>query len=298
MYLLTCLKKLFGSLTFWAGVLGTAVICMLSGVYFNPQNGQTESVIAIYSHYTKEALLQNVQFSFHSIFSAGLGSWLKLFMPVIVSIAVVNIKLDEQGSGIWRFTEHRIGKWKYHIGTCLFYLLSGGLTLLFGYGLFGLIVYLLFPPLSEYPVEQMQYYLDNAFWQESIMQKLYLSGGLPLTVVMQLAEIFLYGAVGTAVSLLLSSFADNKYVIICTPFFLKYVLNQFCTKLIYSAYADQAQPKEWLGEIASIIDPEAVTNILSYSHHIVIVLLLNVGVVLLSGILYCVIRNRRESYGL
>ena len=291
MYLTVCFRKLLRAPLFWVGAAGSAVICLFTGVYRNPVTQDSETVLYVLTHYTKTAMQQDVQLCADLVFRSGIGSWLPMFMPVIVSMAAVGIRLDEQNSGVWRFAEPRTGRQRYHLGTALFFLLAGGLTLLLGYALYGAVIFSCFPHISDYPAEQGGQILMSLFSPESIMSRVYQAGDTALTAAVQLFEIFLYGASGAAASLLLVSFIQNPYVVICTPFFLKYALNGICNKL-FAVSAEQQTAA--FDKAANILTPESLLLICSYPQNMAWVLTLHAAVMLGAAVLYCVIRNRRE----
>lgn len=295
MYTLTCFKKLLVSPAFWATVLGTTVICMFSELYRDPQSGSAKTVIEMYLQYTRNAFLADPKLCSYSVFKTGFGGWLTMFAPVLVSLSSVGICADELKSGMWRFTLHRIGSARYSIGSCAFILLSGGLTLTLGYGLFGIFSAVMFPPLSAYPAESVSLFTETTFFRESAMSSIYQIGGFPLCTAAQLAETFFYGVVCSAAAMLLSAVSENKYVVICTPFFLKYGLNQLSTVLSYKAIEDPMNFNENLLKFANTINPDAASSFLSSSENTLGIIVVNTAFVICLSVLFCVIRIRRSK---
>lgn len=291
MYLVTCFKKLFRSPAFWLSVAATAVICMFSELYRDPQ-GKTKNVIEMFMQYSKNAMLSNVELCSYSVFIRGFGNWVAMFVPVIVSIASINIFVDERKSGIWRYELHRTGRTRYSIGGCLFILLSGGVVLTLGYALFGALAVIMFPPLSAYPEESAELFVEMYFSQ-GVMSGIYRSGGLLLCSAAQLAEVFFYGAVCSAAAMLLSAVSENKYIVICAPFFLKYALDQLSTLLLVKAIEDSAESNKELMNFAQIIDPDASKSFLSDTEHLLAVIIVNAAYLLILSALFCIIRIRR-----
>lgn len=293
-YLISCFKRLLYSPAFYAAAVGTAVICMFSPIY-DPKSGEFENILYVYTHCTKSELLTSTWSSSYSVFKEGLGGWLSMFSPVIAAIASVGIKSDERTSRVNRFFIQRTGRSKYNVGSCLFYLLSGGITVSLGYGLFAIAVYLGFPHISEYPAENAAFYMETAFEQGSIMEDLYKLGGEGLTVFAQLLEIFVYGIVCSAIPVAASVFTDNKYVIVCTPFFLKYAANYLSLLLTSWSYRDPWNPNEALAQIGSVINPDAVTTVLSYKNNLVQILLLNTVLVAAASLFFCICNQRKQN---
>ena len=293
MYLVTCFKKLFRSPVFWLSVVGTAAICMFSELYTDPR-GETKTVIEMFMQYSKNAMLGDTRLCSYNVFITGFRGWITLFVPVIVSLSAVGIYVDERKSGMWRLTLHRTGRVKYSVSGGLFILLSGGLALTLGSGLFAALTAIMFPPLSAYPAESVSVFSEFMFRQGTPLYEIYQAGGLPLCTVVQLAETFFYGTVCSAVAMLLSAFCENKYVIICIPFFLKYALDQFSTSLFVKSVDDPSGFNEKLSNFSEIIDPDAANSFLSYSGDTLgKIILINAGFVMILFVLFCIIRMRR-----
>lgn len=293
MYLVTCFKKLFASPMFWATVVGTAVICMFSELYIDVQTNASETVIGMYAKYTSEAMLADTSLCSYGVFTAGFGNWAAMFAPVLAALASIGICIDERKSGMWRFALHRTGRVRYGISGCLFILISGGLALMLGYALFGILAAIMFPPLSAYSSESAEMFLEFAFRHGSPMSELFSAGGLPLCVTAQLAETFFFGAVCSAAAMLLSSICENKYVIICIPFFLKYSLSQIASVLSFKATEDPMSTNEKLLNFANLIQPNGANSFLSYTENSLLTAILNAAFLAISAAVFCIIRVRR-----
>lgn len=295
MYFVTCFKRLFRSPMLWLSALGTAAICMFSELYVTPQ-GETKTVIEMFMQYSKNAMLADVKLCSYNVFVTGFRGWLTLFVPVIVSISVVGICIDERKSGMWRLTLHRTGRIKYSISGGLFILLSGGLVLVLGSGIFAALTAIMFPSLRLYTAEDVSFFTGLMFRQGTGMYGIYMAGGLPLCAAVQLAETFFYGMVCSAAGMLLSVLCENKYVIICIPFFLKYALDQFSTSLFLKAADDPMGYNERLSNLAELIDPDAANSFLSYpGDQPGMIVLINAGLVVILFSLFCIIRIRKAD---
>lgn len=295
MYFVTCFKRLFRSPMFWLSVAATAAICMFSELYTDP-HGETKTVIEMFMQYSKKAMLADVKLCSYNVFVAGFRGWLTLFVPVIVSISAVGIYIDERKSGMWRLTLHRTGRIKYSISGGLFILISGGLVLTIGSGIFAALTAIMFPSLRLYSPEEVSFFTGLMFRQGTGMYDIYKAGGLPLCAAVQLAETFFYGMVCSAAAMLLSVLCENKYVIICIPFFLKYALDQFSTSLFLKAADDPMGYNERLSNLAELTDPDAANSFLSYpGNQPGMIVLINAGLVVILFILFCIIRIRKAD---
>lgn len=292
-YLFYCLKKLLKSPAFWASVVGTAVICLFSEIYFFPSENVSETVIGMYIKFTREAFLEDTSLCPYAVFLNGFGTWAAMFAPVIAALASIGICVDERKSGMWRFSLHRAGRSRFCGGGCAFVLLAGGLTLALGYGLFGIMTAIMFPPLSAYPPEIVADFAGYTFRHGSAMEAIFKLGGLPLCAAAQLGETFLFGTVSSAAAMLISSFCENKYIVICTPFFLKYSLAQISTLLYFKASEDPMNFNERLQKFANTIQPNGINHFLSYSENVLGIIILNAAFLMITAVLFCVIRGRR-----
>ena len=293
MYLISCFKRLLRSPMFWLSAIGTAAICMFSELYVTA-HGESKTVIEMFMQYSKKAMLSDAKLCSYNVFVTGLRGWLKLFVPVIVSISAVGICTDERKSGMWRLTLHRTGRIRYSIDSGLFILLSGGLVLTLGSGIFAAYAAIMFPSLSAYSAENVNSFTEIMFRHETAMYSIYKAGGLVLCTAAQLAETFFYGMVWSAAAMLLTVFSENKYVTICIPFFLKYALDQFSTSLFIKAADDPAGYNEKLLNLAELIGSDAASSFLNYPKDLIgRIVLINAGFVVTLFVLSCIIRIRR-----
>lgn len=292
-YLFYCLKKLFKSPAFWASVVGMAAVCLFSEIYYNSRTNTQETVIGMFAQYTREAFLEDSDLCSYAVFSGGFGVWAAMFAPVLAALSPIAIAVDERKSGMWRFSLHRAGKARFCGGGCAFVPISGGLAIMLGYALFGALAAVMFPPISAYSPDKIEMFSAFTFRGGSAMSAIYKAGGLPLCVAAQLCETFLFGAVSAAAAMLLSSFCENKYIVICTPFFLKYSLAQIDSVLLMAAISDPDNYNEKLQKLANTIQPDAVHHILSYPENAPGIIIVNAAFLCVTVLCYCVIKGRR-----
>lgn len=292
-YLFYCIKKLFKSPAFWASILGMTVVCLFSGIYVFAAEGVEETVIGMFTKYSRKALLESSSLCSYAVFSGGFGVWAAMFAPVFAALSSISINVDERKSGMWRFSLQRSGRARFCGGSCAFVLISGGLTLLLGYGLFGILTAIMFPPLSAYSPENIEMFTGFTFRPGSAMEAIFNAGGLLLCAAAQLCETFLFGMVSAAAAMLISSFCENKYIVICTPFFLKYSLAQISTLLFYKANEDPMNNNEKLRSFANMIEPNGIKHFLSGTENVLAVIIINAAFVCITVLCYCVIKGRR-----
>lgn len=291
-YLFYCLKKLLKSPAFWASVVGTAAVCLCSEIYYNPRTNTSETVIGMLAQYTREAFLEDASLCSYAVFSGGFGTWAAMFAPVLAALSPIAVAVDERKSGMWRFSLHRAGRARFCGGGCAFVLIAGGLAIMLGYALFGVLAAIMFPPISAYSAESAEMFAAYTFREGSAMSAIYKAGGLPLCAAAQLCETFLFGAVSAAAAMLLSAFCENKYIVICAPFFLKYSLAQIVS-VLFMAVSDPENYNESLQKFASIIRPDGANYFLGCTENVAGIIIVNAAFICLTVLCYCVIRGRR-----
>ena len=284
------LKKLFCSPLFYCAAVTLTVLLMLSPVRYNSDSGNSESVIYCILNYSFDELSNKSLFycfSFYSVFnSATYSNTVSMFIPILAAIGAVNVFADERNSKIKRLIVVRTGHKKYIFSNIIFFMISGGLVCLLGYGLFGLIISFFFPHINDYPPELIQGSLSYC--------SLYKSMGINAVYTVKLLLYFIYGMTLTLPALVLVSFLKNKYLIVCIPFFLKYALNNISNALISKFILTENQFYE---QASYIINPEAITTLVTDSANAVYIIAVNLIFMLVSIILTAVIMLKEVDKG-
>ncbi len=297
-YLFNCLRRLLRAPAFWVAAAGAFALCLFSPIFYL-KTDTAYSIFDIFKNYTKIAMSEQTDLYSYEVFNSCFkGDYFSMFAPVIVSIASVNLKADERNSGAWRYFLHRSGKMAYYVGSGLFYLLAGGMVLLFFSALWGIFTYAALPGLSYYSQEQADFIVHFSLCPAgSIMEKLYHCGGFPLMIAAQFLEIFIYGMVQSAAAMLVTLLTENKYLIICTPFFLRYALNQGMRMLPYIGTTLQIPfSRDTLRRIANTLDPEAVIHLFTYADNFWGILILNLSYLLVCIGIFCLFSYRKGNY--
>ncbi|MDE6852452.1 MAG: hypothetical protein K2J67_08185, partial [Lachnospiraceae bacterium] len=108
---------------------------------------------------------------------------------------------------------------------------------------------------------------------------------------------FLYGAVCAAPAVMLTSLIQNKYLVLCIPFFLKYVANQTCTRIRSQVIENPEKLDMKFQKAGSIVNPDALADLSSFGEDRKLVLFYNASIVVLLFIIYVFIQNRRLDSG-
>lgn len=173
------------------------------------------------------------------------GSWLFMFMPIISGLCVVNVLCDDKSSRFLRCEIFRTGYYKFKAAKYLSSVISSGISTLFGFAAYMVFIKLYFP--------------EDEF--------------VELTLAVILAEMFIYGVMSAVPALITAAFTNNKYLIVCIPFLLKYCLSQLALQISLNAYEDMWNPNLTLAKIGTIINPDSVNSVFSYSEKLGVILI-------------------------
>lgn len=185
-----------------------------SDIYYDYDSNAYYSVFRALTDFTYEQLTAEFEFCSVNVIKNAQGTWCRLFAPIAAGFCFVPTICSEREEKAARFQIFRTGKLNYHISQFLSGVVSGGLAITLGFVIFALAATILFPG-----TEQMS--------QSAVLMTQQTPLNLPLMVLQQ----FLFGAFWSIPAMLLTSIFNNKYVILCIPFFLKYGLTQLSQEL-------------------------------------------------------------------
>lgn len=229
-------QKGMGQWSFWGAM---ALLCLLC---FTSSSAVVDSV----SYSVLECLLRfplsqrqmDLQFAALYQFQSGMGTYSRMFVPLLAALPTVPLFCRERTNGALRFILPRSGRTGCALGFWLAALFCGGLVVFGGYALFGLCCLLLFPSGAAYG----------------------LTAGLCLKLALPyLAGAFLLGAGSVSLSVALCAFSRNPYQVLCGSFTLQYALSTFCTR------AGLTAPAGWRYLLIETVEPGAAFDILRLS---------------------------------
>lgn len=256
------MKKLLCSPLFYASVIAITVMCFCAPLHRNEQTGNSDSVLSCMLQYTKEEMVNEgvmSDFSLYHVFLEGMNGWaLMMFIPVIAAIAAVNVFCDERNSREKREILIRSGQKQYIAGSSLFFMVSGGLVCLSGYALYFLIAGFFFPHMASFPAGEVSMYFDSMLWPGSAAAGLYASCGLWAVYALKLFLFFVYGTLMVLPALVLAGFLRNKYLIVCIPFFLKYIQDS-ASSLLFSREMLSGNPR--YGQFGQLVSSSLVLGL-------------------------------------
>jgi len=210
-----------------------------------------------------------------SLWQAGIGGWLVVFAPMLLSMGYILLISEERRNGQIRFHILRSGNWKYCISKLCSGALAGGIVFLIGYALFGLLMLVRFPSIRTFSAEEQEILL--------------MGSSISVVIIKKLIGAFLYGMFGSVFGIGVAIVFRDKYMLVCLPFMINYIYQQILTKMATDAMAAEAYKRlTWI----ETFQPENIMNIsLGWNWFLSVILMLAIYAVL-SVIFYrCVKRG-------
>ena len=211
------LSKTIVSFGFVIAVLVTFLLCFTETAYVDSYNNQRFSVYEVLLKFDMSFIAEDSSFNSLKIYKSALSGYSAMFLPVLASFPFVFSQCAERNSGNIRFSIFRTHKIKFYLSKYISAFLSGGLGIALGVFIFGIISFCVFPGIESYPHMNFEYYAPE---------------GVFLEVCKKLFSSFIYGSVSTMPAFFLSSFCRNKYLILCVPFLLRFMLDTATKKIV------------------------------------------------------------------
>lgn len=200
------------------GVAGIIALCLTATGDMNVGGSQ----ISIFSLLIRPEVTNTPHTAFE-LWRAGIGGWLTVFAPMLLTLGYMISLSGERQNGQIRFALMRSGKLRYCISKVCGGALAGGIIFLIGYAVFGLLMVIRFPSLNTLPVKEQEFYLMGS----------------------------LFG-IGVAIA-----FRD-KYMLICLLFMINYIYQQVLGKLASDCMvAEKYEKITWI----EAVRPESIMNI-------------------------------------
>ena len=192
-------RRIFTSKEYWLSVLATVVLLMSSIVY--KVTGEEYTFWTLFYDDTAQHALKTGVISINKIILGYDSGYLWMFCPIIVGIPFVILNRTE------RFLLFRMGKNRYVFAKSFSSIIAGGLTIV--------IAYLIYAILGTI--------LTTIFSHENIWNLLLLK---------KMLSVLMWGVFNSISCMVLSEFIRNKYLILCIPFVLNYVVNMFMSSIL------------------------------------------------------------------
>lgn len=206
----TDLYRAVAHVNFGAAALLFGVLCFTAEGYW--ETGRSITVLELALFHSAEEISGQFLLSNYHLFLAGIGPYNLIFAPILAAIPSIPGFCQERRNGYLRFLLPRCGVAWRCLSLWLSALLSGGLVVMAGYGLYGLCCCFLFPGLTT----EMAQWIAVPVW----------SG-----VLTQLAGAFFFGMVSALLPVLLAGVSQNACFVLCTAFALFYTYCNFLDTL-------------------------------------------------------------------
>lgn len=233
--LLVSFKKTLSASGFYFCLIMTAVLLFSAEVYTDYSTQSRYSVIRLLLDFDRGYFLKTEMLCADHVMQNARGGWLGMFLPIITSFCFVPQICVEKSANALRFEVFRTSKTKFDLSEFFSGVLSSGVAVTLGYAFFCVIVCPFFPSAREYALEIV-----------------------PLNLPATMLGIFLFGAFWSVPAMFLTSILNNKYLIMCIPFFVKYGLSQLCDKLLSDISSNFEAPDLKLAEFLTITNPQAL----------------------------------------
>ena len=253
-------------------IIGIIILC-LSATGETDMNGKQISIFSLI--FQELPANTDVLKSALSLWQAGIGGWLVVFAPMLLSMGYILLISEERRNGQIRFHILRSGNWKYCISKLCSGALAGGIVFLIGYALFGLLMLVRFPSIRTFSAEEQEILL--------------MGSSISVVIIKKLIGAFLYGMFGSVFGIGVAIVFRGKYMLVCLPFMINYLYKQILTKVATDAMAAEAYERlTWI----ETFQPENIMNIsLGWNWFLSVILMLAIYAVL-SVIFYrCVKRG-------
>ena len=169
----------------------------------------------------REAAAGDIQQSALFLWAQGLGSWLPLFLPLILTFGYMVLISEERRNGQVMFQLLRGGNIRYTVSKVVSGALYGGIVFAAAYALYGGLLAIFFPSFSAFPMEEQSYYLESCF-----------NNNITFYIIRQMAGIFLYGMSAASFGIGAAIFFRDKYMLLSLPFLMNYIYRQVLMKFI------------------------------------------------------------------
>lgn len=223
------MKKILGSSTFWLAVVATALICFTGSMARDTYGLYNYNIVDILTDFSVNDIKENlVDANVKVIFLKETGSYLWMFAPVLAGMPLIPLLCAERKNKAMRYELVRVGKKRFALGKLLSSMISGGMVFMFGYALFGILLAIIFPVMGT--DKNVIRCIDIMLYNHPDFIKVYDAIGYISMIGLKLAGFFVYGALSAVFAYIMSSFVTNKYIVLCVPYILNYMLSSFIDK--------------------------------------------------------------------
>lgn len=233
-------RKNAASFGFWLCVAMTVLLLFAAEVYYDFGTQTRYSVFRALTDFTPEERAANYELCSRMVVQNARSGWFSLFAPIIAAFSFVPTICSEREEKAARFQIFRTTKLNFGVSQFFSGVVSGGIAIALGYIIFAAFVMILFPNIGEMSGFSVEILQGTAF-------------NLPLLTL----KVFLFGAFWSVPAMFLTSVLNNKYLIMCIPFFLKYGLKQLHQKISQDAFSADNIDRNVI-KLANAINPDGI----------------------------------------
>ncbi|KIR01190.1 hypothetical protein P261_00004 [Lachnospiraceae bacterium TWA4] len=240
----------------------TSVFLMLLSTGATGENNENFTILSLLIH-QPENLEMSIDQSALVLWSKGLGSWLFVFIPLVLTFAYIFNLSEERRNCQARFQLIRMSNRRYCQSKVISGILYGGCIFVIAYILFGVLLMCSFPSFFSFPIEEQQEYIKYIY-----------GGSVTNYIVKRFIGVFLNGVEVSIYGIAVSVFFEDKYLLICLPFLISYLRGQMIMKLYMDVVAVQNEKQL---AIIEALDSEYLLSInlnIYWFVHLMVVLLL------------------------
>ena len=221
-------------------VLIVAGLCFTTPIYTEHDTGKEYNVLLVLAGFSRKQIWDDLGLTFYRVVMNSASSYLTLFIPIVAAFPFITAFCTERNSGNLRLTLFRSGRARYCVSKFLTCAASGGLAVMFGYLLYGAVIFPLFP--LQLPT------VGYAAAGATIS-----AAGMVTGILRNALGMFLYGAASSLPAFLFSAFIKNRYIIICLPFMLIYAAQSAVSKIITGALSgNYYESVQWMEELSPL----------------------------------------------
>lgn len=249
------LKRILTDKTFYICAFLICTLCFTATADYDAVQNRYLSVWDLLVD-TQRVYTTDISFSAYVLSSLKGGSWLNMFLPLILPLCFANALCDDRKSGFLRYEVIRTGHRRLKCSKFISAVLSSGSCCLLGYCLYVLVMIIRFPHIAAYELA------DDLFYHLTDMQASIFAGvGIVGVYLVNMIDMLLYGFAMSLFSLIVIAYTENKYLVCCIPFMTVYCLTQLGLWLLGTAGEDPNNYNHILGTVGTIVYPASANGI-------------------------------------
>lgn len=270
------LLRMLGSIWFALGIVFTLVLCFFSEIV---SGEHTYTIVQVFQNMSRNAMAQEPQLipavALRNVFSG----YVTLFLPIISALPLIQILHVETQSGYKRFYMSRKSRREYYWNKWIAGMLSGALMLLIVAVLFHGYMAFFFPKSDAETLEMMGYTAGNRV----------------LNIIKTYIGILVYGAFSVIPAILISSFTNNFYFVLCLPFMFSYFWDAAMSSL--AKWMRAHQMGEMFSNIIELSFSRSYLSIAQSGGDFLIEVGRMLVLLIAMFLIYCVYLSRRKDCG-